>query len=104
MKQHPLCTDTEHQLTVLDLPIPAGIKQEWAAIETRRRFLGRTGKVLGWAALVNLLGGRALIGDAHAADTKGAQGLPSGEYLRLPHFAPRSEEHTSELQSLRHLV
>src|ERR1035441_9118503 len=104
MKQHPLCTDTECGPSVLDFPIPEGLKKEWVAIETRRRFLGRTGKVLGWAALANLLGGRALIGDAHAADTKGAQGLPSGEYLRLPHFAPRSEEHTSELQSLRHLV
>jgi hypothetical protein len=91
MKQHPLCTDTECGPSVLDFPIPEGLKQEWAAIETRRRFLGRTGKVLGWAALANLLGGRALIGDAHAADTKGAQGLPSGEYLRLPHFAPKAK-------------
>ena len=50
MKQHPLCTDTEHGANVLDLPIPAGLKQEWAALQTRRHFLGRTGKVLGWAA------------------------------------------------------
>ncbi len=91
MKQHPLCTDTEHCPNVLDLPIPAGMKQEWAAIETRRRFLGRTGKVLGWAALANLLGGRALIGDAHAADTKGQSGPSEGEYLKLPHFAPKAK-------------
>jgi hypothetical protein len=91
MKQHPLCTDTEHAPSVLDLPIPAGMKQEWAAIETRRRFLGRTGKVLGWAALANLLGGRALIGDAHATDTKGQSGPSEGEYLKLPHFAPKAK-------------
>ena len=32
MKQHPLCTDTEHGPNVMDLPIPAGLKQEWVAL------------------------------------------------------------------------
>ena len=50
MKQHPLCTDTEQVANVLDLAIPAHVKQEWAELQTRRHFLGRTGKVLGWAA------------------------------------------------------
>jgi hypothetical protein len=40
------------------------LKQEWAALQTRRHFLGRTGKVLGWAAMASLLGDRALRGDA----------------------------------------
>ena len=63
MKQHPLCTDCEHELDVMDLPIPAELKREWAALETRRRFLGRSGKVLGWAAMASLFGEAALRGE-----------------------------------------
>ena len=63
MKQHPLCTDTEQVANVLDLAIPARVKQEWAELQTRRHFLGRAGKVLGWAAVASLLGDRALRGD-----------------------------------------
>ena len=37
-------------------------------MQTRRQFLGRAGKVLGWAAVASLLGSRGLTGDAHAAD------------------------------------
>jgi len=91
MKQHPLCTDTEHGPTVMDLPIPAGLKQEWAALETRRRFLGRTGKVLGWAALASLLGDRWLTGDAHAADAGKQSGAAAEPELKLPHFAPKAK-------------
>ena len=40
MKQHPLCTDCEQSSTPMDMPIPDGLKREWAALETRRRFLG----------------------------------------------------------------
>ena len=56
MKKHPFCADRENTLTPFDLPLPAGLKREWAAIETRRRFFGRSGKVLGWAALAALFG------------------------------------------------
>ncbi len=49
----------------MDLPIPAGLKREWAAIETRRQFLGRSGKVLGWAAMASLFGETALRGDVN---------------------------------------
>jgi hypothetical protein len=91
MKQHPLCTDTEHGPTVLDLPIPVGLKQEWAALETRRRFLGRGGKVLGWAALSTLLGERWLAGDAYAANSAAPSGIPASDNLRLPHFAPKAQ-------------
>jgi hypothetical protein len=56
MKKHPFCADRESTLTPFDLPLPAGLKREWAAIETRRRFFGRSGKVLGWAALAALFG------------------------------------------------
>src|SRR5579864_1277872 len=90
MKQHPLCTDCENLVTPLDLPIPAGLKREWAAVETRRRFLGRTGKVLGWAALAGPFGQMGLRSDADGADVKS----PSAEgykALDLPQFAPKAK-------------
>ena len=59
----------------MDLPIPDGLKREWAALETRRRFLGRSGKVLGWAAMASLFGEAALRGDVRDAGTK-AQPMP----------------------------
>jgi hypothetical protein len=83
MKQHQLCTDCEGQSTVMDLPIPVGLKREWAAIETRRQFLGRTGKVLGWAALASLLGATKLRGDAAPAT--------AGRDILFPNFAPKSK-------------
>jgi hypothetical protein len=67
MKQHPLCTDTECTANVMDMAVPAQMKREWAALQTRRHFLGRTGKVLGWAALTSLLGDRTLRGDTNTA-------------------------------------
>ncbi len=70
MKQHPLCTDTEHGPRRVESSCPASLKQEWAALQTRRHFLGRTGKVLGWAAMASLLGDRTLRGDAHRAPTR----------------------------------
>ena len=63
MKQHPLCTDTDCELDVMGLALPAEVKREWVALQTRRHFLGRTGKVLGWAAMASLLGDRALRAD-----------------------------------------
>jgi hypothetical protein len=88
MKQHPLCTDNEREAGVLGLPIPTGLKREWAALETRRQFLGRSGKVLGWAAAASLLGARGLIGDAHAAGLTPEQGPAE---LKLPQFAPKAK-------------
>jgi hypothetical protein len=86
MKQHPLCTDTEHATNVLDLAIPAQVKQDWAELQTRRHFLGRAGKVLGWAAAASLLGNRALRGDSYPA-----AGAPAGDSLKFPNFAPRAK-------------
>jgi hypothetical protein len=90
MKQHPLCTDTEQTPDVLSMPIPAETKQEWAALQTRRHFLGRAGKVMGWAAMASLLGDRLLTSDVHAS-TKGPSGPPSPEDMKLPHFAPKAK-------------
>src|SRR5580704_16256486 len=70
----------------MDLPIGEGMKAEWAELETRRHFLGRAGKVLGWAALASLAGDRIFTGDVHAATV-----VPSLQSLRLPHFAPKAK-------------
>ena len=56
MKQHALCSDCEDKITPMDLPIPDGLKEEWSVSESRRQFLGRCGKVLGWASLATLFG------------------------------------------------
>jgi hypothetical protein len=91
MKQHPLCTDCEHSNPVMDLPISDGLKREWAAIETRRRFLGRSGKVLGWAAMASLFGESALRGDVHGTTPASAPKLSPRDQLKLPHFAPKAK-------------
>jgi len=90
MKQHPLCTDCEQAPGLLDLSIPGEVKREWAAAETRRHFLGRSGKVLGWAALASLMGDR-FGRDARAADASKPFSAPSGQDLLLPHFAPKAK-------------
>jgi len=90
MKQHPLCTDCENPMTPLDLPIPGAAKREWAAIETRRRFLGRSGKVLGWAALAGLFGELGIRAYARGADVK-VSSTEGRNDLRLPHFAPKAK-------------
>jgi len=90
MKQHPRCTDCETPLTPLDLPIPGAAKREWAAIETRRRFLGRSGKVLGWAALAGLAGELGLRTYARGADIK-VSSTEGRNDLGLPHFAPKAK-------------
>lgn len=90
MKQHPLCTDCENPVTPLDLPIPAAVKRQWAGLATRRRFLGRSGKVLGWAALAGLLGEmcRLSFADGAALQSRSAEGRNP---LDLPHFAPKAK-------------
>jgi hypothetical protein len=90
MKQHPLCTDTEHGPTILDLPIDNGLKYEWAELQTRRHFLGRAGKVMGWAALASLGNGEAVMGLGRELQQRSAP-LPSPDTLRLPNFAPRAQ-------------
>jgi hypothetical protein len=86
MKQHPLCTDTEQVANVLDFAIPLRVKQEWTELQTRRHFLGRAGRVLGWAAAASLLGERALRGDNYPAVSAQA-----GDSLKFPNFAPKAK-------------
>jgi uncharacterized protein (DUF1501 family) len=58
MNEHDtLCSDNHGDgPSPYDLPIPAELKHEWKALETRRHFLGRSGKTLAWAGLAALLG------------------------------------------------
>ena len=75
MSEH-VCSDHRGEgPSVFDLPIPGELKQQWKALETRRHFLGRGGKTLGWAALASLLG-ESLFGEssAHADAVPGVLG------------------------------
>ena len=80
-----LCSDhCGENPTVWDLPhVPLGLKREWLAAETRRHFLGRGVKALGFAGLATLLGRTA----PHLlANTGGAASGPMP-----PHFAPKAK-------------
>src|SRR6202158_3235053 len=70
--------------TVYDLPVPLSLREEWKRLATRRHFLGRMGKTLGWAGLTSLLG-NSFVGRAAAAESTGA------EAHRLPDFAPKAK-------------
>src|SRR5262245_41730099 len=72
--------------TVYDLPVPLSLREEWKAAATRRHFLGRMGKTLGWAGLASLLG-EPLMAKAAASEA-----LASGAGAhRLPDFAPKAK-------------
>jgi hypothetical protein len=78
-----LCSDHcgEHA-NVADLPeLPLALKRQWLELETRRHFLGRGAKALGWAGLATILAKTA----PHllAAD-------PSLQ-SQVPHFAPKAK-------------
>jgi hypothetical protein len=75
--------------TPYDLPIPLALREEWRQLETRRYFLGRMGKVLGWAGLASLMGGRMITGVARAAGS-GTEAV-SPEFIRVPNFAPKAK-------------
>jgi hypothetical protein len=90
MKQHPLCSDCEDKITPIDLAIPDGLKQEWAVSESRRQFLGRSGKVLGWASLATLFGEASVRRLARAA-APNLQAGAGGNTQGLPHFAPKAK-------------
>lgn len=69
--------------TVYDLPgVPLGLKEDWRRLATRRHFLGRMGKALGWAGLASLMGNRLVAS---------AAGSPAFGGTRLPDFSPRAK-------------
>ncbi len=69
--------------TVLDLDVPLSLKREWLELETRRHFLGRGVKALGWAGLASIFGRSA---PELLASAGGAHGAGP-----LPHFAPKAK-------------
>jgi hypothetical protein len=71
--------------SVYDLPVPKSLREEWRRLETRRHFLGRMGKTLGWAGLA------VLMGDALVAKGSPDASLPAPESLRLPNFPPTAK-------------
>jgi len=87
MSDH-LCSDHYGEgPTPCDLPIPQSLKEEWKRLETRRHFLGRNGKTLGWAALASLMGDGAL-----SAKQANAASLPANRgILGKPHFQPTAK-------------
>jgi hypothetical protein len=64
------------------------LREEWRQLETRRHFLGRMGKTLGWAGLATLMGDGFLSTKARAAGETGTQVMGSNY---LPDFVPKAK-------------
>ena len=80
---HQCCDDGGEGPTVYDLPVPLAQRNEWKQLATRRHFLGRLGKTLGWAGLATLLG-ESITAAASTAE------LGGGAH-HLPDFAPKAK-------------
>ena len=77
---HPCSDHSGEGPSILDLPLPCQLKQQWLELATRRQFLGRAGKALAWAGLARLMSGN------------NALASPGGDSdLLLPHFAPKAK-------------
>jgi hypothetical protein len=81
------CDNRGEGPSVYDLPIPKSMRDEWLRLASRRHFLGRMGKTLGWAGLAVLMGDRFLGGVAHASEPA----FPAAESLHLPNFPPAAK-------------
>ena len=80
-----LCSDHSGEgPSIMDLPIPDSLKNEWHALASRRQFLSRAGKSLAWAGLAGLFArdGYGLLGNARAAEAA---------FNTLPNFAPKAK-------------
>ena len=56
LPEHVCCDDHGEGPSVYDLPVPKSLRDEWHRLASRRHFLGRMGKTLGWAGLAVLMG------------------------------------------------
>ena len=84
-----LCSDGHGEgPSIYDLPIPLSLREEWRRLETRRHFLGRMGKTLGWAGLATLAGDAVFTKVARAAAKTQEAGGGSGY---LPNFVPKAK-------------
>src|SRR5258707_15680016 len=81
---HACCDHYGEGPSVYDLPVPKSLREEWRRLATRRHFLGRMGKTLGWAGLA------VLMGDSLIAKSS-SQISPSTAPLRLPNFPPTAK-------------
>lgn len=71
--KHP-CSDHHGEgPTVLNLPIPSALKEEWKVAITRRHFLRRAGSTLGGLGLAHLLGSDSAFA---AGQGQGSLGAP----------------------------
>ena len=77
---HPCSDHSGEGPSILDLPLPGQLKQQWLELATRRQFLGRAGKALAWAGLARLMSDNTAL-----ASSGGDPGL------LLPHFAPKAK-------------
>jgi hypothetical protein len=92
-----LCSD-DHGcgLSIYDLPVPLSLREEWRQLETRRHFLGKMGKTLGWAGLVTLME-NSLLGTRARAASEGASSLAALSSasnvgsVHLPNFVPKAK-------------
>ncbi|MDH4445663.1 MAG: DUF1501 domain-containing protein [Akkermansiaceae bacterium] len=76
-----LCSDHSGEgPSVMDLPIPLELKQEWMALASRRQFLSRAGKSLAWASIAGLF-----------AKTGSAAQAAEMQAAMLPHMAPKAK-------------
>lgn len=82
---YDLCSDhCGESPSVWDLPhLPVGLKREWLALETRRHFLGRGARTLGWAALASLL-------DRTIPPLRAQSAAPGARPKRPFDFAPKA--------------
>src|SRR6201994_2515583 len=86
ISQDACCDHGGEGPTVYDLPVPRSLREEWKTLATRRHFLGRMGKTLGWAGLASLLV------DSVCKRASAAESLTAGiGSHRLPDFAPKAK-------------
>ncbi len=89
MKQHPLCTDTEHCLDVMDLAVPDGIEAGVGRAADAPAFSGPLGKGAGMGG-----GGQPARRPRTAGRCACAclrQPAVERTTLKLPHFAPKAK-------------
>src|SRR5271170_332392 len=87
MPGHDCCDNHGEGPSIFDLPVPKSLRDEWLRLASRRHFLGRMGKTLGWAGLATLMGNKLLAGAANAAEPA----LPAAASLRVPNFPPAAK-------------
>jgi len=84
---HDPCSDHGGENpTIWNLPVPQSLKDEWLRLETRRHFLGRSGKALAWAGLASIVGRD--LGSALRAGDAATGGAAAS---LVPHFAPKAK-------------